>query len=342
MDMFGFLPEHRPTPLLDLPQLAAHCGVSRVLVKDESQRLLGSFKSLGGLYAALRALVRALGLPDIPALLARSGADRVRPTLLCASDGNHGLAVAAAAELAKVPARVYLPQGVTPSRVQRIATKGAAIVHVAGTYDDAVDAAECASQHGEGLLISDTSSDANDSVVADVLAGYGCMAREIVARLGALNERPTHLFVQAGVGGLAAALAEGIRDSMAGNRRIVVVEPATAACVAAALKAGRPVRLQGDLNTAAEMLSCGEASAPAIEILLRHEAKAIAVEEATLADAVAALSNRGGPATTPSGAAGLAGLMIARPSSSLANDLGVDAASRVLLIASEGPVASLR
>src|SRR5438128_2734774 len=114
--MVAFWPESRPTPLLGLPRLAARCGVARILLKDEGPRFLGSFKVLGGMYAGLRALVRALGLPDITALLARPRTGSGLPTLLCASDGNHGLAVAAAAELAGVPARVYLPRGVPPSR----------------------------------------------------------------------------------------------------------------------------------------------------------------------------------------------------------------------------------
>ena len=335
--MVAFWPGYKPTPLLDLPRLAADCGVARILVKNEGPRFLGSFKVLGGMYAGLRALVRVLGLPDIAALIARPRSGSILPTLLCASDGNHGLAVAAAGELVGAPARVYLPRSVPPSRAKRIADKGAAIVWVPGTYDDAVAEAARAAGQGDGLLITDTSQVAHDPVVADVLAGYGLMAREIVAQLAVRNERPTHLFAQAGVGGLAAALAEGLRGSMAGDRRIVVVEPESAACVAAALKAGQPVRIPGDLNTAAEMLSCGEASAPALTILLRHEAMAVAVSEPDLAEAVNTLTAYDGPATTPSGAAGLAGLLTARPGSALAVKLGIDRASRVLLIASEGP-----
>ena len=122
--MVAFWPDYKPTPLLDLPRLAAHCGVARILLKDEGPRFLGSFKVLGGMYAGLRALVRVLGLPDIAALMARPRSGSGLPTLLCASDGNHGLAVAAGAELAGAPARVYLPKSVPPSRAKRIADKG--------------------------------------------------------------------------------------------------------------------------------------------------------------------------------------------------------------------------
>lgn len=334
--MIPFLQEHAATPLVDLPRLAAHCEVARILVKNEAARPLGSFKSLGGMFAGLRALARSIGVAELAELRAQPPGRL--PRLLCASDGNHGLAVAAAAALAGGTARVYLPRGVAAARAQRIAGQGAEIVWVAGTYDDAVDAAAEAAQRGDCLLISDTSADPDDPVVADVLAGYGVMADELAQQLRDFGERPTHLFVQAGVGGLAAALAEGLAEVMTSEGRVVVVEPEAAACVAAALRAGRPVRIAGDLVTSAEMLACGEASAPAVRILLKHGVKSVAVPESALAEAVHALATFDGPATTPSGAAGLAGLLTARPGSPAALDLGVDATSRVLLIVSEGPI----
>jgi diaminopropionate ammonia-lyase len=332
-------PSQAPTPLVDLPRLATHTGVAKVLVKDEGRRLLGSFKSLGGMYASLRALARTTGQPDMAALVAAKLPRRSLPVLLCASDGNHGLAVAAGAALAGARARVYLHEGVPPARAKRISNRGAEIVWIKGTYDDAVDQASEAAARGEGLLIADTARNAEDPVVADVMAGYGLMAQEIVVQLRAMDdERPTHLFVQAGVGGLAAAMAEGVREQMSSPRRIVVVEPDKAACVAVALRSGRAERLSGDLETSAEMLSCGEASAPALKILLRHAAAAITVGEAALAAAVKTLATFDGPVTTPSGAAGLAGLVAASPGSALADELGVDDTSRILLIATEGPV----
>jgi diaminopropionate ammonia-lyase len=332
-------PCHAPTPLVDLPRLATRCGVARVVLKDEGLRPLGSFKALGGMYAGLRALARATGLPDFESLVAARRPRDSLPALMCASDGNHGLAVAAAAELAGAPARVYLHGGVPPARARRIAARGAEIVRVGGTYDDAVVEAARAAARGEGLLVADTAADEDDPVVADVMAGYGVMVQELAEQLRVIgDERPTHLFVQAGVGGLAAALADGVRGQMATDRRIVVVEPETAACVAAALKAGRVVRVPGDLKTSAEMLSCGVASAPSVKVLLCHSATAITVGETALADAVTTLAACGGPATTPSGAAGLAGLLAAPPGSQPARELGLDGRSRVLLVATEGPL----
>jgi diaminopropionate ammonia-lyase len=314
-------PDYAPTPLLDLPVVAARFGVAQVLVKDEGTRALGSFKSLGGTYAGLRALARAAGCSI--ATLCETPQPGL-PPLICASDGNHGLAVAAAARYAGSAARIYLHATVPAWRAARIEALGAAIVWVEGTYDDAVDAA---ARDGTGILIADTTDDPLDPVVADVMAGYGVMAEEIRAQIGA-GPRPTHVFVQAGVGGLAAAMAVGLAEWMAPGV-VVAVEPEGVACVAAALAAGHPVRLSGSLDTAAEMLSCGEASAPALAVLQRHGARAVTVSEAELNAAPALLVECGGPATTPSGAAGFAGFVHAAR-------LGLDAASRVLVLVTEG------
>jgi diaminopropionate ammonia-lyase len=326
-----------PTPLVDSSQLAERFRVARVYLKDESRRPLGSFKALGGMYAGLRALARSVGSRSIAALVAERRPDRKLPTLLCASDGNHGLAVAAAAETAGGLARIYLHQSVPESRARRIRERGAEIVWIAGTYDDAVDAADAAGRRGEGLLVSDTSADAGDVVTQDVMIGYSLMADEIVDQLRWRSaDPPTHLFVQAGVGGLAAALARGIREANGLTCRIVVVEPERAACVGHALRTRRIERLPGDLQTAAEMLSCGEASAPAVEILRRVQAAAVAVSEQALHEAVDVLSACGGPPTTPSGACGLAGLLAARANVSPQPVSDLDATSRVLLIVTEG------
>ncbi len=337
--LFRLWPDYQPTPLLSLPRLAAHCAVAKILLKDEGKRPLGSFKALGGMYAGLRALVRAAGAADIPSLLAARPLPTKLPPLICASDGNHGLAVAAAAEMAGTAARIYLHRGVSPARAKRISDRGAQIVWTDGTYDDAVHAAALAARGGDGLLIADTTQDEFDPVIADVLAGYGLLAAELVVQLQAMqDERPTHLFVQAGVGGLAAAMAAGVREQMSATPHVVVVEPALAACVGAALRFGLVQRISGDLETVASMLSCGEASAPALTILLRHQAQAIQVDEAALLRAAALLANYDGPATTPSGAAGLAGFLSALPGTPLAQELQVDHSSRILLIATEGPL----
>jgi len=328
-------PAHVPTPLLHLPRLAAALGVAAVLAKDEGCRPLGSFKALGGVYAGLRVLARAAGLP-VTALLDPSRPYTALPTLVCASDGNHGLAVAAAARLAGAQARVFLPVAISEGRVARILAQGAEVVRVPGTYDDAVREAAEAGRGGGALLVADTSEDVADPVVADVMAGYGVIAEEIRAQLAAGDHAaPTHVFVQAGVGGLAAAMADGLRAVLVPPARIVVIEPAAAACVEAGLVAGCPVAVAGALETAAEMLSCGEASASALAVLRRHGADALAVQEAALLTAPGFLATYGGPGATPSGSAGLAGLRAALADSAIASRLDLGPQSRVLLLITE-------
>jgi diaminopropionate ammonia-lyase len=325
-------PAYAPTPLIDLPVLARRLGMSQVLAKDEGRRRLGSFKSLGGTYAGLRALARVAHM-EITELLAAPPAGQ--PTLITASDGNHGLAVAAAARFVGAPARIFLSGSVPKARARRIEDQGAEIVWVTGTYDDAVDAAAAAARGG-GILVADTTDDPDDPVVHDVMAGYGVIAAEFRDQVEtAGHARPTHFFVQAGVGGLAAAIAEGVAGWLAAPGHVVVVEPEKAACIGPALLAGRPIRVSGDLRTSAEMLACGEASAPALAILRRHGARAITANEADLTDAPRLLHSHDGPATTPSGAAGLAGLLAALSNSADARALGLDGSSRVLLLVTE-------
>jgi diaminopropionate ammonia-lyase len=309
----------RATSLLDLPALACRAGVARVLVKCESERLLGNFKSLGGRRAGRRALER---MPKVR-------------RLICASDGNHGLAVALAAQEAGAEARVFLPMAVPESRAARIRALGGEIVRVDDSYDVAVEMAAAAAAHGDGILIPDTTPNLSDPIVADVMAGYLTISDELSAQLRDRDADPSHVFVQAGVGGLAASLAEGLAARLAHPPLTVIVEPRTCPCVGLALGAGHPVQIEGEIHSSAEMLACGLASAPALRTLLAHSAQAIEVSEPELIAAPAVLGNDGGPASTPSGAAGLAGLLHVAENPARRLALGLNEASVVLLIATE-------
>jgi diaminopropionate ammonia-lyase len=330
-----------PTQLIELPRLARLANVSRIFAKSEGERPLGNFKVLGGMIAGMRAVARiAARAADCPAAKRDSATAERRPRLICASDGNHGLAVAAAAKRAGAMASIYLPMSVSPARARRIEAQGAELIWVRGTYDDAVSDAAAAAEAGKGVLVSDTSPDPNDSGVLDVMAGYGILTRELVAQFPKEEGgRPTHLFVQAGVGGLAAALTEGLHGVLHAPGKILVVEPESAACVAHALAVGQPTPIPGDLHTSAEMLSSGLASAAAVRILKRHDARSVLVSETELRAALEALRAGGGPDTTASGAAGFAGLLhvAARPELRARHQL--DSSSVVLLVITEGPLA---
>jgi diaminopropionate ammonia-lyase len=329
-------PVHKVTPLLNCDALAKQIKIASMLLKNEGHRALGSFKSLGGTFAGLSALARSMDMP-VEALFTLTKKQQSRlPRLVCASDGNHGLAVAAAAKLVGGKSKIYLHKLVSEDRIARVASQGAEIVIVDGNYDDAVLAAEHAATSGEGILIADTGEALNDPIVTDVMRGYRVIADEIRAQIaqGGLPI-PTHVFVQAGVGGLAAAIADGLADMLAAPARIIVVEPSNAACVAPALLKKVAVQIEGDLETSADMLSCGLASTPALDILLKHGATAIEVSEEEIDAATALLNSQPPINTTHSGATGFAGLQSALSQKSQMNlyELGPD--TRALIIATE-------
>ncbi|QAY79216.1 pyridoxal-phosphate dependent enzyme [Sphingosinicella sp. BN140058] len=322
------------TPLIAAPAIAVRCGVGAVLIKDESRRSFGNFKMLGGLAAGLSALARFAGTP-VESLFAMDG--RHLPPLVCASDGNHGLAVAAAASAAATRAIVFLHDDVDHRRAARIRELGAEIVRVSGTYDDAVDRAATFAAGGGGLLIADTSERTDDPVVTDVIAGY----RRIIDELEEAARRSmTHAFIQAGVGGLAAAVAEAFARRQGPPIRMIVVEPDQAACVGHALRHGVAEPIPGSLVTTAEMLSCGVASVPALAILQRHGAEAATVSETELGAAVPILAAEAGVEASPSGAAGLAGLLRAAADPCRRAHFRLDRSSTVFLVASEGAAPS--
>lgn len=334
--LLSIWPDYEPTPLIDCPALADLAGVERVLIKNEGCRPLGNFKALGGMIAGLKAIARSVGA-DFGAFLANPDAFGALPALVCASDGNHGLAVAAAARRANAQAIIYLPAEVSSVRAARIERAGGQVVRIDGTYDDAVDAARRAAARGQGVLVADTTDVLDDPVVRDVMAGYRAISEEALAQLEQTRVgRPTHLFIQAGVGGLAAAMADGFADPPSPSPRLLVVEPRAAACVALALAEGRPQKVEGGLTTQAEMLSCGLASAPALATLQRHGAQALLVDEAELLDAVDILRSATGLQTTPSGVVGLAGLLANSSIQKRRSKIDLDRKSRILLVVTEG------
>jgi diaminopropionate ammonia-lyase len=313
-------PGYAPTPLAALPDIARSAGIARVDYKDESGRFgLGSFKALGGAYAVLRQ-IRAAGRParDI--------------VVTCATDGNHGRSVAWGARRFGCACVIYVHETVSQGRIDAIAAYGAEIRRVPGTYDDAVrEAARDAGANG-WIVVSDTSYPGYTDIPRDVMQGYAVMVEEALA---ARDLPPTHVFVQAGVGGLAAAVCGHLWETLGDARpRTIVVEPDRAACLFESARQGRAANIAGALDTAMAGLACGETSLLAWEILEEGASDFLTVPDEAAFAAMRLLAPR--LVAGESAVAGLVGLLGVAARPELARALGLDAASRVLLIGSEG------
>jgi diaminopropionate ammonia-lyase len=336
---------HAPPPLHTLPALAAELGVGAIHIKDEGFRLgLGSFKALGGSYAVIRlVLEEASRYLERPVDIAELHAPEVRAvaagmTVSCATDGNHGRSVAQGAQLVGARAAIVVHSGVSDERVAAIARFGAQMIRVEGTYDDSVaEAARVAAEKG-WIVVSDTSWPGYERIPGLVMQGYTAMMREALRQL---PEPPTHVFVQAGVGGVAAAVA-GHLALVLGDRRpiFIVVEPARAACLFETARAGHPVKIEHGEPTVMAMLECYEPSLVAWRVLSRVADAFMTVDEE---DAVAVMNRLARPrgndpaiVAGESGGAGLAGLIRAVADPKIRTALNLDEASHVFVINTEG------
>jgi diaminopropionate ammonia-lyase len=282
------LPDYAPTPLVDLPALARELGVGRVLAKDESHRLgLPAFKALGASWALHRVLRR----------------EPRRTTVVTATDGNHGRAVARFARLLGHPVRVFVPEGVRPAAVQAIRDEGAEVTGVASDYDQAVSvAAEHAAQVG-GVLVQDTAWEGYQDVPGWIVDGYATLFHELDDQLG--GHRPDLVLVPTGVGSLLqAALAHYRCGPTPADTAVISVEPEVAACVQTSVAAGGRVSVDTGATIMAG-LNCGTVSSLAWPYI--HPGLDGA---ATITDDQAAAATRDlaahGVAAGPCGAAALA------------------------------------
>jgi diaminopropionate ammonia-lyase len=334
-----------PTPLYELPDLAAKAGVTSLHVKDESVRSpLGSFKALGAPIALVRQVLRLH--PEMQAsdlFEGRHGHELQDYTVISATDGNHGRSLAAAARSIGCRCVIVLHAQVSVEREAAIAGYGADIVRIAGNYDESVqEAARLASAHG-WQVISDTSYDGYEEVPRDVMQGYGTIAAELAEQT---RGKPafTHVFLQGGVGGLAAGIVSHYWELNAGGRPFfVVVEPEQADCLFQSAAAGRPSRATGSVDSVMAGLACGETSPLAWRFLEPSVDVFMTIEDAQAVDAMRVLA-QGSKADIPvvageSGVAGLAALLATRTDPLLVSALQLGASSRVLVINTEGATA---
>lgn len=336
-------PGYAPTPLVTLDKLAERLDVASIHYKDESSRFgLGSFKALGGAYAVFRLLASELrrrhGDIDETALATGRLVDAAKDiTVCCATDGNHGRSVAWGARMFGARAVIFVHATVSERRVDAIRRYGAEVVRTQGNYDDSVREADRTAAENGWFVVSDTSYPGYTDVPRDVMQGYSVMVAEA---LGASEAPPTHVFLQCGVGGLAAAVIAHLWEAYGADMPIVtVVEPAKAACLYESARSGKPTAVTGDLDTIMAGMACGEPSVIAWPIL-RDGASAFMTipDEAALATMRLLASGAAGATIVggESGVAGLAGLIVAAGEPDWRRSLGLDRTSRVLLIGSEG------
>lgn len=263
---------YQPTPLLSLNKLAAYLDCGQIAYKDESQRFgLGSFKALGGAYAVLRLVAReyqAINNEVISLADVRNGVCKELTSTMVvttATDGNHGRSVAWGAQNVGCTCKIYIHREVSEGRKQAMEAYGAEVIRIDGDYDESVRLCAAESAENGWFVVSDTSYENYMSVPLDVMAGYTVIASEVLQQI----ERPlTHVFVQTGVGGLAAAICAKLWMETGDKRaRMVVVETEHAACWLQSIKAGHPVAVTVSHETVMAGLSCGELSQLAWDLL---------------------------------------------------------------------------
>jgi diaminopropionate ammonia-lyase len=337
-------PGYAVTPLHSLQSVARQMKVAGVHYKDEGGRFgLGSFKALGGAYAVARLLCQVAGqrmgrvvtTADLMTSPCRELAGQI--TVTCATDGNHGRSVAWGAQLFGCQCVIYIHATVSEGRRQAIERYGATVVRTAGNYDDSVRQADADARAMGRYVISDTSYEGYMDVPRDVMQGYQLMVEEAAQQLGSA---PTHVFVQGGVGGLAAAVCGYFWERLGAARpRVIVVEPDRADCLMQSARNGKITAVHGALDTLMAGLACGEVSWLAWEILEQGaDAFAVIGDDAAVATMrLLASPAEGDPAIAAgeSAVAGLAAAIGVAQHEQQRAALGIDDQSRLLFFGSE-------
>lgn len=337
--------EYVPTRLAMLPNLASELNVTSIAIKDESERLgLGSFKALGGAYAVVRLaleaaskeLGRSIEFSEINSARIKSIVSGI--TMCCATDGNHGRSVAQGAALVGAKCVIFVHSGVSEARSAAISKLGAQLVRVKGNYDTSVHEASRVANENGWIVVSDTSWPGYEKIPRLVMEGYTTLLLEARSQL---VRRPTHIFVQAGVGGIAATVAAHFALQYGDERPFfVVVEPAAANCLYESAKIGHSVKIRDDRSTVMAMLECYEPSLMAWEILSRVADAFMTVDddEAIIAMRRLARPLSGDPRIVAgeSGGVGLAALIQIAKNEAFRKRVGLDSNSQVFLINTEG------
>jgi diaminopropionate ammonia-lyase len=340
------IPGYTPTPLRRLQGLAHQLGVSDIWVKDESYRFgLNAFKALGASYAiAVQILGRKANLhfDSVQKRVTRDHNSKL--TFVTATDGNHGRAVAWISEILGVQSVVYMPHGSEQVRIDAIRDHGAQVEVLAGSYDDAVNHAAIQAEKYGWTLIQDTAVENYTSIPLNIMHGYSTLLTESFEQLGA--QKPTHVFLQAGVGSMAAAVqAILIEHYGSGAPKVIIVEPRAADCFFTSMSVadGNLHSVNGHLDTNMAGLACGTPSLLAWPILRDHSAHFFRCGDAITESGMRLLASPvNGDKAIISGESGavttglLAELMSNQDLRKLADSLSLGPDSKILLISTEG------
>lgn len=291
-------PEYSPTPLVRLKELAARLGVAELYVKDESRRFgLNAFKVLGGSWCIGRYIAGRLGIPPEELTYERLVSPATRAelgglTFVTATDGNHGRGIAWTAARLGVDSVVYMPKGSARERLENIRALGARAKITPWNYDDTVRFASRQAEEQGWVLVQDTSWESYEEIPGWIMEGYTTLALEAVEQLG--DARPTHIFLQAGVGAMAGAAA-GFFAGCYGQDgpAITIVEPHNANCMFRTARAedGKLHSVTGDLDTIMAGLACGEPCPMAWEILDACAQSFLSVPDCIAAQGMRVLGN---------------------------------------------------
>lgn len=346
-------PQYKETPLVNLDNLSKKIGVGGIYIKDESYRFgLNAFKVLGGSFAMAKYLAQKLGkdISELP--YERLISDEVRDdlgdiTFVTATDGNHGRGVAWTANKLKQKSVVYMPKGSSQIRLENIRKEGADASITDMNYDEAVRlAAKYASEHN-GVVIQDTAWEGYEDIPAWIMQGYGTMGLEALNQLKDFGvERPTHIFIQAGVGSLAGAIQGFFASVYKENCPITtIVEASEAACIykSAVANDGNLRIVDGDMPTIMAGLACGEANIIGWDVLKNCSSMFVSAPDYISANGMRILGNPiNEDKKVVSGESGavtlglLYEIMTNNEYLELKEKLGLDENSKILLFSTEG------
>lgn len=353
-DFHKSLPGYKATPLVELSNLAKYYGVKKLWLKDESKRFgLNAFKVLGGAYAIGKYLSKKLGkdMSELPFNVLIS--DEVKKqlgdvTFVTATDGNHGRGVAWVANKLRQKSVVYMPKGSAQMRFDAIAREGADVSITDLNYDDAVRLANKGAQEHGWIMVQDTAWDGYEEIPLWIMQGYSTIINEIIEQLQtAKEEKPTHVFLQAGVGSFAGAVQGYLAQLYGEDRPITIIcEPHGANCIYKSMVAndGKPHNVTGDLTTIMAGLACGEPNTISWKILRDNSDFSVSCDDEIAARGMRVLSSPlGDDKRVISGESGAVGLGLftilsekKEEYAQLMKALKIDENSRILCISTEG------